>query len=112
MNFTNSNSSVAIYRKTNTGNNVSPDYNYTLIDTVDCIKNQLSENRVIRSEGDKILADHVIFIDYISDIRFTDFMVVGSEYFQIYKVYNPNNMNHHLEIFGLKMEHGFDVGES
>lgn len=112
MQFTESNNTVAVYTKTNTGTNVIPVVAYTLEDTLDCILNQLSESKAIRKEGGKVLANYVIFVDYTTIIKQNSIMVVGSEEFSVYRIYNPNEMNDHLEIFCLRNERGVEVDDS
>lgn len=109
MSFTNLNTSITVYRKTNTGDNVTPNYTYPLVDTINAVVNQLSESRFIRNEGDKIVADHEIFIDYISTLEFEDYIKDGDDYFQIYSIKDPNKRNHHLEIKALQMPRGFSI---
>ena len=112
MSFTTLNNSVSIYRTTNLGTNISPDFQYSLIDSVDCILHKLREDRIIRSEGDKIIADHIIFIDYISTIDINDILAVGGEEFTIHSILNPNKLNRHLEIYCRKNERGVVAGDS
>ena len=77
-----------------------------------CTIDELSSQRAIRKEGDKILADHKIYIDYISDIDIDDRLKVDDDEFKIYRIHNPNRLNRHLEIYCLKMERGTEVGDS
>jgi len=112
MSFTNHNNTVEIYRKTNTGDNVSPNYIYVLQNSVDCTIDQLNSNRVIRRDGDKILADHVVYMDYISDLKMRDVLRVNDDEFTIYRIHNPNEMDHHLEIYCKLNERGIEIGDS
>ena len=112
MSFTNLNSACLIYRRTNTGNNITPNYQNVLLHSVNCVIDELNSKRVIRKEGDKILADHIIYIDYLEDIKMRDVIEVGEDKFKIFRIHNPNRLNRHLEIYCLKYERGSDPYDS
>lgn len=112
MSFTTHNNTLNVYRKTNTGTNVAPVYTFVLQHSVDCTKDQMNSSRVIRRDGDKILADHIIYIDYISDIKMRDILRVDDDEFTIYRIHNPNEKNHHLEIYCKLNERGYEIGDS
>lgn len=112
--FTNQlNTTGSIIRRVNTGNNVDPVYSdIDVVSDVPGLLDQLSEKKVIRDDGGRIIADHVFFIDYVSGILGTDRAVVGSNEYNIYRVRNPNGMNRHLEIYMLLVQPGTEIGGS
>jgi len=114
MSFTSQlNNTCDIYRATNAGNNVSPDYRKVLLHaSLDCLIDEMSQARVIRKEGDKILADTIIYIDYIADLEESDIIKVDSVNYQIKWIRNPNKMNRHLEIYCLNSQEGTEPYDS
>jgi hypothetical protein len=106
------NISAEISRRSNIGNNVEPNYVWTEITVSDGVLNQLSENKVIRDDGNRILADYILYIDYVSGILPNDRVIIGSDEFEVYRVHDPNNMNRHLEIYMLRDQPGTGTGGS
>ena len=99
MSFTNLNSSCNIYRRTNTGNNVSPNYQNVLLHSVNCVIDELNSKRVIKDDGDTILADSIVYIDYIEDLKMRDVIEFNDDNYKVFRIHNPNNLNRHLEIY-------------
>ena len=91
------NTTIQIYRKDNIGSDFHPVYDWNLVSLPEATINMLSERNIIRNEGNTILADHEIFIEY-TDIKFDDRIKHGSSVYRVYSVYDPNGMNDHVEV--------------
>jgi hypothetical protein len=100
------------YTKTNTGNNVVPNYQNVLIKSVSGRLSKLSEHRVVRDDGGRIIADYILFIDYTTGLSLTNIVSINGEEFTIYSMDNIDNMNHHIEMYLLKQQPGVEIGDS
>jgi hypothetical protein len=72
----------------------------------------MNSKRVIKDDGDKILADSIVYIDYISDLKIRDVIEHNEDNYKIFRIHNPNYLNRHLEIYCLKYPRGSDPYDS
>lgn len=100
------NSSIIVQNRTNTGTNFKPVYTWATYATLDAVKDLISERNQPRNEGNSVLADTVFFVDFYADINNSMRIKHGSDYYSIYQIHNPNELNRHLEIKCLKMKDG------
>lgn len=76
---------------------------WSLFDTVEGLKDLLSSREIIRDEGGRILADYKLYIDVI-DIIEVDIIEIDNNWYDIYSIRNPNEMDRHLELKIKKLE--------
>lgn len=96
---------VDVYRRENVGTIFHPIYAWGFLEEKQCVKNQLSFKKMIRDEGGKVQADYFFFCDY-GDVQGTDRIVDGSNVYEVYRVFDPNELHRHLEIFALLLPEG------
>jgi head-tail adaptor len=104
----NFNTSVIILRQTNVGTHIQRDLKWSTLATVSGLLSQLSGTETVRNEGNKIDADYLLYLS-ITDITTDDRIKIGSIYYSIYRVHNPNLMNRHLEIYLKELPSGATV---
>lgn len=97
------NTSVAVSRKINIGNNVLPNYSEVSIGTIIMCADQLSANEIVKDGNNKILADYKFYADYSPAVIEGDYLAIESEKFKVFRVHNPNKMNRHIEIYALRI---------
>lgn len=91
------NTTVDVYRKTNTGTTFKPVWTWASIYSGAGLIDQLSGTEIVRNEGNTIVADHIIYIDY-TDVTNKDRLYSDGKYYEIYSKHDPNGMHDHLEI--------------
>lgn len=70
---------------------------WSLLNTVEGLKDLLSSREIIRDEGGKVLADYKIYLDK-TDIVEVDIIEIDSQWFDICSIHNPNELDRHLEL--------------
>jgi len=96
---------IEILRKQKTGTDFNPAFIWGSIAVVDGMKNLLTGKEVVRNEGNVVVADYRLYIEY-TDVTEADIIKSGLDGYNIYSIHNPNNMNRHLEIKMLKLKPG------
>lgn len=94
------NKTVKICSKTNSGTSFKPVWSWSVLETTTGLLDKLSEKKIIRNEGNKIIADHILII-MPTTIDTANRIIIGTDAYDIYSITNPNMLNHHYEI---KME--------
>jgi len=92
------NTEITIQERTNTGSDFKPVYTWSTYKTLKALKYKLNEREQPRNEGNTVMADYRFYTEYSSGVTNVMRVKHGTDYYNIYNVNDPNEMNRHLEI--------------
>lgn len=96
---------VKVYRRRNVGTDFRPIWAWYVLHETKGLIDQLSGNKIIKDEGNQVISDHICYL-LESDIEEKDRILCDGDVFEIYRVFNPNKLNRHFEIYLKKLPAG------